>query len=227
MHNRYAIMKQILSLRNKASSFISQAYRNYRYRTQIKELIEKSKDYYSIIPSIQDKSNKMQIKIFFKRNQPSIFYLNYCAIRKLFLFNVKRNKISQLKYRFCFIVNGNEIIDSKYPFVLSKGEYVNVVNFKDIQDRELKAELNKEALCSKRDWGSAYCSDTTGSGSSSEEEKSNGTEREWVNRQNETLIQSKSKEKTETNTKPILKQLRSFKRFSSAKHVTFGKVNIC
>lgn len=213
-------------LRIKALTLIANTYRDHQYRSKVKELIKKSKDYYSIIPSIQVSSYIIQIKIYFKKKQSSIFQLAYCPIRKLNLFNVQRDMISQLKYRFCFIIDGNEIIDPKYPYIVSNEEYYNVVNLKDIQDTELKLELNKDFL--KCDFN--YASDTT-SGSSTEEEDGNSN----INESSK-IIHIKSKanpkdkdkdEATCNHVKPILKQFRSFKRNRSMKHVSFGMINIC
>lgn len=236
-----------------SANLIAKKYKDYLYRKTVREIIKKSKDYYSIIPFVQKCSNTPEIQIHFKKGKVSTFKLSYCLIRKMYLFDVSRRMVSQLKYKFCFVINGTPIIDPQYSHVYSNGEYLNVINIKEIQDKELLRELEYsneiEKYYSSSSSNSLSSSETTSSSSSS----SNNSEEDKLDTSPKYIeigdykaltpkvkkvmmygIETQFSKETQTDgsvqlssVKSILKDLKSFKmrnESSSSKHVSFGKV---
>ena len=75
-----------------------------------------------------------------------MYHLKYCQIRKQFVFDIPRNLIKKFCYKFFFVINGVKTIDQNYHFIRVKNDYVNIINFKKIQDKEyyLENEYDKE-----------------------------------------------------------------------------------
>lgn len=217
----------------------------------MREIIKKSKDYYSIIPFVQKCSNSFEIKIHFKKGIVNTYKLSYCIIRKMYLFDVSRRMVTQLKYKFCFVINGTPVIDPQYSHVYSNGEYLNVINIKEIQDKELLRELEYsneiEKYYSSSSSNSLSSSETTSSSSlnNSEEDKLDSSPKNIEIGDYKALtpkvkkvmmygIETQFSKETQTDgsaqfssVKSILKDLKSFKmrnESSSSKHVSFGKV---
>ena len=142
---KFNIIKQIMLNRINAEKKICFYTKNYLYRIKVLKLIQKLKLCYSIIPSIQNTKN-IKISIKLGKEKEKLYLLKYCPIRKQFVFDIPRNLIKKFYYKFFFIIDNVKTIDLKYEFIRTKNDYVNIINFRKIQDNEffLEKEYDKE-----------------------------------------------------------------------------------
>lgn len=244
-----ALLRLVLTQRTQAASLLTRKYKEFIFRRQAKEVIKKSKDYFSIIPIVQSSSKTFEIKIYFKKGKVSTYKLSFCPVRKIYLFDVPRKMVSQLKYKFCFVINGTAMIDPQYPYVYSHGEYFNVINIKELQDKELLREMEysnqKEKYFSSTSPNSPGVSETNSSSNDSEEDFSDSSSKGFKKSDYKALTPKAKKLqiygidgllneaptddgfRKSSSVKSILKELRSFKMKTSSKHVSFGKVETC
>ena len=145
MLKKYNIMKQILLNRLKAQKKIYFYFKNYIYRMKVLKLIQNLKLCYSIIPSIQHTKN-IKISIKLGKEKEKLYLLKYCPIRKQYVFDIPRNLIKKFFYTFYFVIDNEKTIDLKYEFIRIKNDYVNIINFRKIQENEflLEKEYDKE-----------------------------------------------------------------------------------
>ena len=138
-------MKQILLNRLKAQKKIYFYFKNYIYRMKVLKLIQNLKLCYSIIPSIQHTKN-IKISIKLGKEKEKLYLLKYCPIRKQYVFDIPINLIKKFFYTFFFVIDNEKTIDLKYEFIRIKNDYVNIINFRKIQENEflLEKEYDKE-----------------------------------------------------------------------------------
>ena len=138
-------MKQILLNRLNAQKKIYFYFKNYIYRMKVLKLIQHLKLCYSIIPSIQHTKN-IKISIKLGKEKEKLYLLKYCPIRKQYVFDIPRNLIKKFFYTFFFVIDNEKTIDLKYEFIRIKNDYVNIINFRKIQENEflLEKEYDKE-----------------------------------------------------------------------------------
>ena len=211
--------------RIKAEKKICFYIKNYLFRIKVKKLIQKLKDYYSIIPSIQNSKNiKISIKL---GKEEKIYNVKYCSIRKEFIFDIPRNFIKKFYYKFFFIVDGIKTIDQKYKFIKIKNDYINILNFRKIQEKEffLENEYDKEI--------EEYYTSNSSSETNSKTSKSSNESFEYPKKKNNFVsflnlgLKRKNNEKNKIiyPIKSILKN-RNYNRKKTCKKVNFGKIDI-
>ena len=168
----------------------------------------------------------MKISIFFSNSQKKTLPLYYCPIRKQYLIDIDRNMIKKLKYKFYFIMNGIKLVDTKYKIIYQMGNYINVINFKDIQDNEYKLEkvYDKEI----ENYYNSLLSDSE-SNITNVSSRDDLTEKKIPSSHCNSLINGLEKynmQLVSTNSiKSILRE-RKFYREKSFKKVSFGKIEI-
>ena len=219
------LIKEIISNRINAEKKIYTHIKNYLFRIKVLQLIQKLKSYYSIIPSIQSTKNiKIQIKL--GKEKAKLYYLKYCPIRKQYVFDIPRNFIKQFNYKFFFIINDIKTIDQKYDFIKIKNGYVNIINFRKIQDKEffLEKEYDKEI--------EAYFSSNSSSETNSKTSKSSIDSYEYIIKKKNTfnILNLELRKKFSQNylnnqINSILKN-RNFNRGKTSKKISFGKIEI-
>ena len=220
------LIKSIISNRIYAEKKIYIHIKNYLYRIKVLKLIQKLKSYYSIIPSFQNTKNiKIQIKL--GKEKAKIYYLKFCPIRKQFVFDIPRNFIQKFNYKFFFIINDIKIIDQKYDFIKIKNGYVNIINFRKIQDKEffLEKVYDKEI--------EAYFSSNSTSETNSKTSGSSIDSCDYIFRKNNTYnnlnleLRKKfiSQNRLNSQINSILKN-RNYNRGKSSKKISFGKIEI-
>ena len=139
MIKKLKLFKQILKSRNEASQKISTFFKNLIFQIKVHDLIKKLKGFYTIIPNIEN-SEDIKICIIYGNNHEKTLKLKYCPIRKEYLIDIQRSYIRQLRYKFYFIVNGVRKISNNFPIIKVKNFKYNVINFKEIQDKEFLLE---------------------------------------------------------------------------------------
>ena len=135
----YFIINKILLIRKLSLKKIINNYLNFKRFATLKKLINKVKNCYSISPSINNVSNIL-IKVFYNQrnyNKFKIFNLNFCPIRKKFVFDIPKKKFikSNKIFRFVFLINNKIFIDKHYKCILINGIIMNTINFKEIDEK--------------------------------------------------------------------------------------------
>ena len=135
----YLIINKILLIRKLSLKKIINNYLNFKRFTTLKKLTNKVKNCYSISPSINNVSNIL-IKVFYNQrnyNKFKFFNLNFCPIRKKFVFDIPKKKFikSNKIFRFVFLINNKIFIDKHYKCILINGIIMNTINFKEIDEK--------------------------------------------------------------------------------------------
>jgi hypothetical protein len=135
----YFIINKILLIRKLSLKKIINNYLNFKRFATLKKLINKVKNCYSISPSINNVSNVL-IKVFYNQrnyNKFKFFNLNFCPIRKKFVFDIPKKKFikSNKIFRFVFLINNKIFIDKHYKCILINGIIMNTINFKEIDEK--------------------------------------------------------------------------------------------
>ena len=135
----FFIINKILLIRKLSLKKIINNYLNFKRFATLKKLINKVKNCYSISPSINNVSNIL-IKVFYNQrnyNKFKFFNLNFCPIRKKFVFDIPKKKFikSNKIFRFVFLINNKIFIDKHYKCILINGIIMNTINFKEIDEK--------------------------------------------------------------------------------------------
>ena len=153
-----------------------------------------------------------------------MYHLKYCKIRKQFVFDIPRILIKKFFYKFFFVINGVKIIDQNYQFIRIKNDYVNIINFKKVQDNEyyLEKEYDKEI--------EEYFSSNSSSETNSKTSGSSIDSCDYIIRKKNTynILNLELRKKFSQNylnnqINSILKN-RNFNRGKSSKKISFGKI---
>ena len=144
-----------------------------------------------------------------------MYHLKFCQIRKQFVFDIPRNLIKKFFYKFFFVIDG------------VKTDYVNIINFKTIQDKEyyLENEYDKEI---EEYFSSNVSSETTSKTSGCSID--NLEYRKRIKRDFENILDLGLRKFNYKNIqlnypiKSILK-CRNYKRKKSIKKVSFGNID--
>jgi hypothetical protein len=136
---QFLLIKKILLIRKfSIQKIIDNIIEYKRYKT-IKKLTNKLKNCYSISPSINNVTNIL-IKIFYNQKNYKkfkIYNLNFCPIRKKFVFDIPKKKFikSNKIFRFVFLINNKIFIDKNYKCILINGIIMNTINFKEYDEK--------------------------------------------------------------------------------------------
>ena len=135
----FFIINKILLIRKLSLKKIINNYLNFKRFAILKKIINKVKNCYSISPSINNVTN-ISIKVFYnQRNYKKfkIFKLNFCPIRKKYVFDIPKKKFikSNKIFRFVFLINNKIFIDKHYKCILINGIIMNTINFKEIDEK--------------------------------------------------------------------------------------------
>jgi hypothetical protein len=228
----FYIINKILLIRKLSLKKIINNYLNFKRFATLKKLINKVKNCYSISPSINNVSNIL-IKVFYNQrnyNKFKIFNLNFCPIRKKFVFDIPKKKFikSNKIFRFVFLINNKIFIDKHYKCILINGIIMNTINFKEIDEKInflnktiykdiiLKNMLNQMKLIS---------SDSTNF--DSEEDNNNNNENYLLNNKNNFhLLYNKN---IVINNKNLINKNNNIifnKKFSSNEEISFSPKSI-
>ena len=162
-------ISNIITQRKQKQIILYYHIKNFLYQLKIKKLIEYSKDYYYLIPTIQNKN--MMIKFFFDSKNFKIYPLKYCETRKIFYFELKRNLFRKLLYKFYFIVNGNRMLDTNFPLIKTKDGFMNLLHIKKYQEKEYELECYYRKQIEEFRNNANLFSETTSSGSNDSDNK--------------------------------------------------------
>ena len=133
------LIKKILLIRKFSIQKIIENILEYKRYKKIKKLTNKIKNCYSISPSIKNVTNIL-IKIFYNQKNYKkfkIYNLNFCPIRKKFVFDIPKKKFikSNKIFRFVFLINNKIFIDKNYKCILINGIIMNTINFKEYDEK--------------------------------------------------------------------------------------------
>jgi len=159
-------ISNIITQRKQKQKILYYHIKNFLYRLKIKKLIEYSKDYYYLIPTIQNKN--MMIKFFFDSKNFKIYPLKYCETRKIYYFELKRNFFRKLLYKFYFIINGSRMLDTNLPLIKTKDGFMNLLHIKKYQEKEYELECYYKRQIEDFRNNANLFSETTSSGGSTD-----------------------------------------------------------
>ena len=146
INRKTIIINSILERREQSASFIQNKFKTFVMKKDLIALAKKHKFYYSIYPSFlseKNKNKKIKIKIYTDLSSPDIYTilpLRYCLLRNCHVFDIPKNKfpVNKKIMNFTFLTNNNKvIIDPKYKVVLFGNDYVNQIDFKTLDRKEI------------------------------------------------------------------------------------------
>ena len=112
----------------------------YLYRKQVKKLMQRQKDNYSIISSINSKDLSMEIYLS-EDNTQKVKYTYEPILQQNIFYIPKSNFKKKNLLKFSFLNKKKEsIIDPKFNTEYDCGEFINVINLKKIKDKEEEKE---------------------------------------------------------------------------------------
>ena len=130
-----------LNKRDEILKFLVNYLKNvYLYRKQVKKLIQRQKDNYSIISSINSKDLSMEIYLS-EDNTQKVKYTYEPILQQNIFYIPKSNFKKKNLLKFSFLNKKKEsIIDPKFNTEYDCGEFINVINLKKIKDKEEEKE---------------------------------------------------------------------------------------
>ena len=130
-----------LNKRDEILKFLVNYIKNvYLYRKQVKKLIQRQKDNYSIISSINSKDLSMEIYLS-EDNTQKVKYTYEPILQQNIFYIPKSNFKKKNLLKFSFLNKKKEsIIDPKFNTEYDCGEFINVLNLKKIKDKEEEKE---------------------------------------------------------------------------------------
>ena len=130
-----------LNKRDEILKFLVNYIKNvYLYRKQVKKLIQRQKDNYSIISSINSKDLSMEIYLS-EDNTQKVKYTYEPILQQNIFYIPKSNFKKKNLLKFSFLNKKKEsIIDPKFNTEYDCGEFINVINLKKIKDKEEEKE---------------------------------------------------------------------------------------
>ena len=133
--------KLCLNKRDEILKFLVNYIKNvYLYRKQVKKLIQRQKDNYSIISSINSKDLSMEIYLS-EDNTQKVKYTYEPILQQNIFYIPKSNFKKKNLLKFSFLNKKKEsIIDPKFNTEYDCGEFINVINLKKIKDKEEEKE---------------------------------------------------------------------------------------
>ena len=135
------VKKLGLNKRDEILKFLVNYIKNvYLYRKQVKKLIQRQKDNYSIISSINSKDLSMEIYLS-EDNTQKVKYTYEPILQQNIFYIPKSNFKKKNLLKFSFLNKKKEsIIDPKFNTEYDCGEFINVINLKKIKDKEEEKE---------------------------------------------------------------------------------------
>jgi hypothetical protein len=130
-----------LNKRDEILKFLVNYIKNvYLYRKQVKKLLQRQKDNYSIISSINSKDLSMEIYLS-EDNTQKVKYTYEPILQQNIFYIPKSNFKKKNLLKFSFLNKKKEsIIDPKFNTEYDCGEFINVINLKKIKDKEEEKE---------------------------------------------------------------------------------------
>ena len=130
-----------LNKRDEILKFLVSYIKNvYLYRKQVKKLLQRQKDNYSIISSINSKDLSMEIYLS-EDNTQKVKYTYEPILQQNIFYIPKSNFKKKNLLKFSFLNKKKEsIIDPKFNTEYDCGEFINVINLKKIKDKEEEKE---------------------------------------------------------------------------------------
>ena len=130
-----------LNKRDEILKFLVNYIKNvYLYRKQVKKLLQRQKDNYSIISSINSKDLSMEIYLS-EDNTQKVKYTYEPILQQNIFYIPKSNFKNKNLLKFSFLNKKKEsIIDPKFNTEYDCGEFINVINLKKIKDKEEEKE---------------------------------------------------------------------------------------
>jgi hypothetical protein len=116
--------------------------RIFLIKKKVKKILQKQKEYFSIISDLNNYSN-LSLKVINKEKGVTLNF-KYCKLRKVFVLYISRNLAQGSVYRVNFIADGKIIIDPMFRTDYDEnGNFYNIIDFNLIEDEEDKRRAEK------------------------------------------------------------------------------------
>lgn len=135
------LLCKILKERIYFSQIIKSNFKMFISRKKVKKIIQKNKDYFSII-SERKNYTSLSLKVI-KDDKEVILNFKFCKLRNVFVLYILRALALGTIYRVNFIADGKTIIDPMYRTDYDdKGNFFNIIDFNliELQERKQKEE---------------------------------------------------------------------------------------
>ena len=136
------IIQRIVKFREESAKLLQKNYRLHLIHKNLKQILIKHNDNYSIYPSKKPKKH-ISLKLFTDLRNCRIYKIlpvRFCKTRNCYVFDIPKNKFPSHKkiMRFNFIIDNFEYLDPDYKIVEFGDEKVNQVDFKLFDKKEEK-----------------------------------------------------------------------------------------
>ena len=112
-------------------------FRGYLIRKKITDYLSKIRTSYLIKTGIQEKIKNLQMIVFFN-NKNKIFNFIYDNFFQNFILFMERTNVQKRQYKIQFICDGRVIIDPQFPTKEENGMYINIIDFRNVEEIEGK-----------------------------------------------------------------------------------------
>ena len=111
--------------------------RGYLIRKKITDYLSKIRTSYLIKTGIQEKIKNLQMIVFFN-NKNKIFNFIYDNFFQNFILFMERTNVQKRQYKIQLICDGRVIIDPQFPTKEENGMYINIIDFRNVEEIEEK-----------------------------------------------------------------------------------------
>lgn len=133
---RILLINNILKRRQLAIETIKRKIRAAIRVRQFNEILEKEKNNYVLYFLDSTKHLKVEIKIKTSSKDITSFRFHYCKIRSIYVSYIPLRIMNPVPYLANFVVDGNVVIDSRYPTVYYGQEFFNKIDFSQLRKEE-------------------------------------------------------------------------------------------
>ena len=123
-------------------------FRGYLIRKKITDYLSKIRTSYLIKTGIQEKIKNLQMIVFFN-NKNKIFNFIYDNFFQNFILFMERTDVQKRQYKIQFICDGRVIIDPQFPTKEENGMYINIIDFRHVEEIEDKKREENNKLIKK------------------------------------------------------------------------------
>jgi hypothetical protein len=134
------IIQRILSERDRYCRVLQNYMRTYMIRSLVKKILEKQKEYFTIVCNIKNSKN-VSLDVFMNDGTKTNLKFEYCKIRKIYVLYILRKIARGCCFRVNFLSDEKVVIDPMYRTDYDdQGNFFNIIDFEKIEDDELRRE---------------------------------------------------------------------------------------
>lgn len=140
------LIHKIISERDRNSRILQSNLKNNMFRSLVKNILIKEKEYFTIFCNIKNSIN-ISLDVFLKDGTKTNLKFEYCKIRKINVLYILRKIARGCNFRVNFLTDDKVVIDPMYRTDYDdQGNFFNIIDFEKIEEQELRRDEDNKRI---------------------------------------------------------------------------------